>query len=159
MEEKRVRKKFNLVDLVVLVLIVAVLAFAGYKMISRTTSDPVPMTKVTYTVRCEGVPAELYETSKAHLPSPLMASGALVGGQIETVEQKPYLVLDAQGNWVEDPEHVTLEFTVVTSTPKADVMTTKVGEQEVRIGKSTYILKSEYLEFSDCTIVDVEWEK
>lgn len=37
------------------------------------------MVKVTYVVKCEGVPTELYETCQAHLPSPLMASGALVG--------------------------------------------------------------------------------
>ena len=37
-------------------------------------------------------------------------------------------------------------------------MTTKVGDQEVRIGKTDYILKSEYIEFSDGTIVDVQWE-
>ena len=38
-------------------------------------------------------------------------------------------------------------------------MTTKVGDQEVRIGKTDYILKSEYIEFSDGTIVDVQWEE
>mgnify|MGYP007116385533 FL=1 len=47
------------------------------------------MVKVTYVVKCEGVPTELYETCQAHLPSPLMASGALVGGQIERVEMEP----------------------------------------------------------------------
>ena len=37
-------------------------------------------------------------------------------------------------------------------------MTTQVGDQEVRIGKTDYILKSEYIEFSEGTIVDVQWE-
>ena len=50
-----------------------------------------------------------------------------------------------------------LIFTVTTTTPTAEVMTTKVGDQEVRIGKTDYILKSEYIEFSDGTIVDVQW--
>ena len=36
-------------------------------------------------------------------------------------------------------------------------MTTKVGDQEVRIGKTDYILKSELMEFADGTIVDVRW--
>ena len=66
-------------------------------------------------------------------------------------------VLDANGNWVTDPDHVTLIFTVTTTTPTAEVMTTKVGDQEVRIGKTDYILKSEYIEFSDGTITNVIW--
>ena len=36
-------------------------------------------------------------------------------------------------------------------------MTTKVGEQEVRIGKTDYIMKSETVEFQNGTVVDVEW--
>ena len=61
------------------------------------------------------------------------------------------------GKWVEAPEHVTLLFTATTQTPSGAVMTTKIGEQEVRIGKKDYILKSEYIEFKDGTVVDVQW--
>jgi len=160
MEQKAKRiGKFNIVDIIAVLLILAVLAFAGYKLMDGddTQSAPRDMTKVTYVVRVEGVAAELYDNCREHLPSKLMASGALVGGQIETVEKEPYYVLDANGQWVEDPTHVTLLFTATTETPTAAVMTTKVGEQEVRIGKTDYILKSEYIEFSDCTIVDVIW--
>ena len=151
MEEKAKRiGKFNIVDIIAVILIVAVVAFVGWKLLSRGS--------VTYTVKVEGVPAELYETCQAHLPSPLMASGELVGGQIESVEKEPYYVLGADGQWVEDPEHVTLLFTATTQTPTTAVMTTKVGDQEVRIGKTDYILKSEFIEFSGGTIVDVSWE-
>ena len=117
------------------------------------------MVKVTYVVRAEGVPVELYENCREHLPSPLMASGALVGGQIESVEMKPYYVLGPDGQWVEDPDHVTLYFTATTETPAGEVMTTQVGDQEVRIGKTDYILKSEYIEILGGTIVDVTWEE
>ncbi len=161
MEQNTNRKKgLNLVDAIAVVLILAVVAFAGWKLLNRGSGEEsaAAMTRVTYTVKVEGVPAELYETCKEHLPSPLMASGKLVGGQIESVEQAPYLVLE-NGQWVEDPEHVTLLFTAVTETASGDVMTTKVGDQEVRIGKTDYILKSEYIEFSDGTIVDVRWEE
>ena len=160
MEEKAKRiGKFNIVDIIAVILIVAVVAFVGWKLLSRGSVEAgeTAMTNVTYTVKVEGVPAELYETCQAHLPSPLMASGALVGGQIEAVEKETYQVLDANGNWVTDPDHVTLIFTVTTTTPTAEVMTTKVGDQEVRIGKTDYILKSEYIEFSDGTITNVIW--
>jgi sorbitol-specific phosphotransferase system component IIA len=152
--------KFNIIDILAVLLILVVAVFLGMKLLNRGSGETVEtaMTKVTYTVRVEGVPSELYENCLAHLPSPLMASGALVGGQIESVESQPYYVLGADGQWVEDPEHVTLYFTATTTTPTTEVMTTKVRDQEVRIGKKDYILKSEYIEFKEGTIVDVQWE-
>ena len=162
MEQKAKRiGKLNIIDLIAIVLIVAVLALAAWKFIGKngdSISYDRPQTKVTYQVKVEGVAPELYENCQAHLPSPLMASGALVGGQIESVEMEPYYVLGPDGQWIEDPEHVTLLFTATTETPAGEVMTTKVGDQEVRIGKTDYILKSEYIEFSGGTIVDVQWE-
>ena len=160
MEQKAKRVgKFNIVDIIAVILIAAVVIFAAWKLLGPDDSITAEreMTDVTFTVKVEGVPAELYENCKAHLPSPLMASGALVGGEIVAVEQEPYYVLSASGDWIEDTAHTTLLFTVETTTPTAEVMTTQVGEQEVRIGKTDYILKSEYIEFSDGVIVDVIW--
>ncbi|MFR3920755.1 MAG: hypothetical protein ACLTYN_01040 [Dysosmobacter welbionis] len=114
------------------------------------------MVKVTYVAKCEGVPTEPYETCQAHLPS---ADGLRrsVGGQIERVEMEPYYVLGPDGQWIEDPEHVTLP-----SPPPRRARRRghdyQGGDQEVRIGKTDYILKSEYIEFSGGTIVDVQWE-
>ena len=162
MEQKAKRVgSFNIIDIIAVVLILAVLVFAGMKLMHRGGGETAetPVTKVTYVVRAEGVPAELYENCLEHLPSPLMASGALVGGQIESVEKVPYYVLGPDGQWVEDLDHVTLYFTATTQTPTTEVMTTKVGDQEVRIGKKDYILKSEYIEINGGTIVDVQWEQ
>ena len=136
MEQKAKRVgKFNIIDIIAVILIVAVVAFGAWKLLGSsggTAAEDGGMVKVTYVVKCEGVPTELYETCQAHLPSPLMASGALVGGQIERVEMEPYYVLGPDGQWIEDPEHVTLLFTATTETPAGEVMTTKVGDQEVR---------------------------
>lgn len=82
MEEKAKRiGKFNIVDIIAVILIVAVVAFVGWKLLSRGSVEAgeTAMTNVTYTVKVEGVPAELYETCQAHLPSPLMASGRAGG--------------------------------------------------------------------------------
>ena len=160
MEEKAKRVgKFNVVDVIAVILILAVAALVGWKLLGPddSVSAERAMTKVTYVVKVEGVPAELYDNCIQHLPSPLMASGALVGGEIVAVKQEPYYVLSAGGDWIEDETHTTLLFTAVTETPTAEVMTTKVGDQEVRIGKTDYILNSEFMEFADGTIVDVQW--
>ena len=157
-QPKRVGK-FNIVDVIAVILIAAVALFAAWKLLGPddSVSAERAMTDVTFVVRAEGVPAELYDNCREHLPSPLMASGALVGGEIVDVDQEPYYVLSASGDWIEDTTHTTLLFTVETTTPTAEVMTTQVGEQEVRIGKTDYILKSEFIELSDVTIVDVIW--
>lgn len=160
MEQKAKRVgKFNIIDIIAVILILAALVFVGLKLLGPddTAAAPRDMTKVTYVVKVEGVPAELYENCASHMPSKLMASGTLVGGEIVSVEQEPYYVLSANGDWVVDEAHTTLLFTAETETPTAEVMTTKVGDQEVRIGKTDYILKSEYIEFADGTIVDVVW--
>ena len=122
--------KFNIVDIIAVILIAAVVLFAAWKLLGPddSVSAERAMTDVTFVVRAEGVPAELYDNCQEHLPSPLMASGALVGGEIVSVAQEPYYVLTAEGEWVEDPTHTTLLFTVETTTPTAEVMTTKVGE-------------------------------
>lgn len=156
MEQK---KRFNVIDVIAVVLILVVLVFVGYKLVSRGGGEPMAqeMVKVTYKVKKEGVPAEMYENSKKHLPSKLMASGAFVGGEIVDVEEEPYYVLGPDGQWVEDEAHTTLIFTAVTEVAKENVMLTKVGEQEVRVGKE-HILKSEYVELAETYIIDVQWE-
>ena len=157
MEQKK--RRFNVVDIIAVVLILAVVAFVGYKLMNRggsgTTVEQVKI-PVTYTAMAEGVPAELYENCLEHLPSKMMASGALVGGEIIAVEKEPYMVLAPNGEWVEDPERVNLIFTATTEVKQEAVMTTKVGDQEIRIGKG-HILKSEYIEFEATTILDVKW--
>lgn len=157
--EQKAKRKFNVIDVIAVLLILAVAAFVGYKLLNRGGggNGETGTIHVTYVAKAEGVPNELYENCLEHLPSQLMASGALLNGQIESVEREPYYTLDESGNWVEDPYHTTLYFTASIDVADVAVQTTKVGDQEVRIGKTDYVLKSEYIEFSDVTIVDVTW--
>lgn len=160
MEQRQKKARFNIVDIIAVALIIAALAFVGYKLVNRgaASGEEAATTHITYTYQVEGVDPDVYESAKTHLPSRLMASGTLYDGQIEAVEKKPYYVLAANGQWVEDPYHVTLVFTVTCNVPKGEVMTTKIGDQEVRVGKTDYILKSEYIEFSTGGITSVTWD-
>lgn len=159
MEQKNAFRigKFNIIDIVAVILILAVAVYAAARLLNRGGSIEVPTTEITYVVRVQNVATELYENSKENLPSPLMASGARLNGRIESVEMTPWLVLGPDGQWYEDPDHVNLYFTCTATVPKEEVMTTKVGEQEVRIGKTDYIMKSETVEFQNGTVVDVQW--
>lgn len=161
MEQKRAFRigKFNIIDIIAVALILAVAVYAAARLLNRGGTIEVPTTEITYVVRVQNVAAELYENAKENLPSPLMASGVRLNGQIESVEKTPYLVLGPNGQWYEDPDHVNLYFTCTATVPKEEVMTTKVGEQEVRIGKTDYIMKSEAVEFLNGTVIDVQREK
>ena len=157
MEQKKSFRigKFNVIDIIAVALILAVALYAAARLLNRGGTVEVPTMEITYVVRVQNVATELYETSAANLPSPLMASGARLNGQIESVEMTPYLVLGPDGQWYEDPDHVNLYFTCTATVPQEEVMTTKVGEQEVRIGKTDYIMKSETVEFQNGTVIDV----
>lgn len=156
---ERTKKKCNVIDVIAVILILAAAAFVGYKLLHRggDGGGESKTVRVTYVAKAEGVDNALYENCLEHIPSRLMASGRLLDGQIESVEQEPYYTLDENGSWVEDPYHKNLYFTASINVPDAAVQTTKVGDQEVRVGKTDYVLKSEYIEFSEVTIVDVRW--
>lgn len=158
MEQKKAFRigKLNIIDIIAVALILAVALYAAARILNRGGTIEVPTMEITYVVRVQNVATELYETSKANLPSPLMASGARLNGRIESVEMTPYLVLGPDGEWYEDPDHVNLYFTCTATIPQEEVMTTKVGEQEVRIGKTDYIMKSETVEFQNGTVIDVQ---
>ena len=153
------KRKFNVVDVIVVVLILLVLAFVAYKALYGGAESTGSTVHISYTVKCENVSKEVYENCQKYLPSQLMASGELFDGNIKSVTEKPCYVLSGNGQWVEDPDHVTLLFDVECNVPDGAVMTTKVGEQEVRVGKTDYILKSEYVELDKCEITSVTWDK
>ena len=156
MEQKK--HTFNIVDIIAVALIVLVVGFVGWRYMNRGGGSAETSTvTVRYTVLCEGVDAALYETAKAHLPSQLMASSALYDGYIESVEREDYYVLGPDGTWVLDPGSVNLYFTVEAHIPATAAIKTEIVKQEVRVGKSDYILKSRYIEFKDTQIIDVEW--
>lgn len=159
MEQKKSFRvgKFNIIDIIAVALILAVALYAAARILGRGGAVEAPTMEITYVVRVQNVAAELYENAKENLPSPLMASGARLNGRIESVESTPWLELGPDGEWHEDPDHVNLYFTCTATVPKEEVMTTKVGEQEVRIGKTDYIMKSETVEFQNGTVIDVDW--
>ena len=161
--------KFNIIDVFAVALIVLLAVVVLWKVAAPSVEKPDSSDSsaekntgdtvhITYVVRAENVAAELYDNVKEHIPSQLMASGILYDGWVVGVEKEPYLVLAADGKWVEDPDHVTLLFTVEADVPGGDVMTTLVGTQEIRIGRPGYNLKTEYLEFRETVIVDIHWE-
>ena len=159
MKEKAAKLgKFNVVDIAAVVLIAAALVFVVWKVASGNRDPQDRDVVMTYRVLTEGVSSELYESVQAHIPSQLMASGKMLDGEILSVEQGPYYVLGSDGEWSPDPQHVNLYFTVRHHTTAGDVLLNKVDEQEIRIGRKDYTLKTEYIEFHNTIILDIDWD-
>ncbi len=161
-EKGKLFGKLNIIDLLVIVVVIAALAFAALRL--RGGSDPMASTtKLTYTATVSGVDNELYVETLRHLDAnggkdQLMADGALVDGYIVGVTAAPHVNFSAAANGEtvrseEDPANggrwdltFTIEANVVNPT------TNKVGTQEVRVGK-THIVKTANIEFPYATIM------
>ena len=161
MEQKKALRigKLNIVDIAAIILVLLVAVYGAYRLLGQDENTRFILATFgdAFVVRAEDVPKELYENCAAHVPTTLMAKGALLDGQIVAVEATPYMVLGPDGQWAEDPDHVNLYLTCKANVPQESVVTTKIGEQEVRLGKRDYILKSEYIEFQGATVVEVNW--
>lgn len=165
-EKGKLFGKLNIIDLLVIVVVIAALAFAALRL--RGGNDPISSTtRLTYTAMVSGVDDELYQEVQRQLENnggrdQLMADGALVDGYVTGVTAAPHVNFSANSDGVmtpsvEDPENggrwdltFTVEANVVNPT------TSKVGTQEVRVGK-THILKTSHIEFSYSTIMTCDW--
>ena len=146
--------KFNVIDVIVVVLIVAVAVLLVMKFSGGETYEA-QYGSIRYTVVVQDQPIEVYEGVEEHVPGALMASGARYDDQrIVAVTAKPVLVY-SNGEWVEDPNHVDIFFTVEGTVEITPVMTTTVATQEIRVGREV-ILKTEYLEFDPAIVTKVE---
>lgn len=152
MEKKR---KFNIIDILVLALFAAAVLFLGSKVLSKVQSQGSDTISIKYQVMYEGVSTDLYDAAAQHVPSQIMASGVLYDSYVTAVEKRDYHVYE-NGEWVVDPYHCTLVFTVEGNVANAAVLTTEVGSQEVRVGK-VHVLKTQYLELDEGIITFVEW--
>ena len=159
MKEKAAKfGKFNVVDIAAVVLIAVAMVFVVWKVALSDSDTQERNLTMTYRVLTEGVSSDLYESVQKHIPSQLMASGKMLDGEIVAVEQGPYYVLGSDGEWSPDPQHVNLYFTVRHHTTAGDVLLSKVDEQEIRIGRKDYTLKTEYIEFHNAILLDIDWD-
>ncbi len=151
------RRKFNIVDAVILVVIALLIVFVVWKVVvpNSYVSD---YQKITYTVRVEAIPKTMYDGIKKNMPSQLVSSGEYVDGSVISAESFPCQVEtieDSYGNTVvPGQDYVTAIFTV-TANVDMNALTTKVGTQEVRTGRE-HIVKTRFFEV-DGYIETIEW--
>lgn len=168
-EKGKLFGKLNIIDLLAILVLVAALAFGGYKLATRgsiTGSTAAEGTSLTYTTRVNSVTPETYAEVLRQMElnggrDQLMANGSMIpNSYITAVEAVPHVNYnpDSQGNLVISEDagasaRYDLIFTIEAQA--SDPTTSLVGTQEVRVGKS-HIVKTVHLEFTG-NIVTCDW--
>lgn len=167
MDEKgRLFGKINIVDLLVIVVIVIAAVFVGMKFLGNRDSGTgagASRTRVVYTVLVESVQPEVYENIKARVDAGdarLMASGELLDGNVTGVtaaaHQESVVIDGAEGAVVLPAEEGLLDLTFTIECNVSNPITTEIGTQEVRIGKS-HIVKTDKFELTGGVVLSCQW--
>ena len=154
MEEKKRRSgKFNIVDIIVVVILLAGVAFLGMKLLGGGGDMVGTSTRIEYTVLVPDVNPEACENIVAIQEKlgqvQLMANGDLVDGYVTDVAYGPHITHEPNADGVivtavEEGEgaHVDMTFTIQAGV--SSTVTYKVGTQEVRVGKPHIVKTTEY---------------
>ena len=78
----RIFGKLNIIDLIAILLIVAVLALIGYKLLGSDEDLAGSGQSVVYTVEVKGVEPEVYDFIQDNLPSQLTASNEMLDAYV-----------------------------------------------------------------------------
>ena len=161
-EKGRLFGKINIVDLLVILVILIGAAVVAVKFLGPGSTAAInpAKTHVTYQVLVEGVQPEVYENVQKHIPGTLMASGEFLDGQVTAVTATPHASeasVSASGDMLlvpVDSDLLDLVFTIECNV--VNPVTTEIGPQEVRIGK-THIVKTDKFELTNGVIIDCAW--
>ena len=85
-EKGKLFGKLNIIDLIAIILIVAVVALLGYKLTSSSGGFTENGQQVRFTVKVEGVDAQVYENIQDLIPGQLMTGSQMLNGKIVAVE-------------------------------------------------------------------------
>jgi hypothetical protein len=149
--KKKLLWKFNIVDIFIILLIIAIIAFVSYKIIgTQRAASSKEMGTMTYVVKVSGMEKSLYDNIVSCLPSQMANSGAYIYGDVVSAEYEPcdleYEEVSSPVNYAlkgyvkvpEDREYVTAYFTCSARVDFKDLLN-MVGTQEIRLGRSYYV--------------------
>ncbi|MCC8122620.1 MAG: DUF4330 domain-containing protein [Oscillospiraceae bacterium] len=162
MKEKNGRRfgKFNIVDLIIIIVIVLVAIAVVFKFTGGNNASSAA-TKLTYTVRVDGVQPAVYEDLQKWIPGDkLMASGDILPAQVTAVTAEPHAstatLSTANGTLQLPLQDDLLDLTFTIEADISNTVINELGTQEVRIGK-THIVKTQHFELANGVIQTCEW--
>lgn len=154
--------KLNIIDLIAIILIVAVIALVGYKLVSAGGGSGTGQ-KVVYTVKVRGVEGEVYTSIKEQLPSQLMAAEQMLDAYVTDVQATPvtegtYTIKENADVGLTTLTHAypgTYDLIFTIEGTVKDDLTSELGTQEIRVGK-THIVKTTTFELENGIILTCE---
>ena len=167
-EKGKLFGKINLIDCIVIVILVAALAFLAVRFLRPAGSSPIGnTTKLTYTAQVMAVDEATYKEVLRQLEATeyhdqLMANGELLDAYVTNLVAEPHVTYNPDDSgrivrYVEDEPNGRWDLTFTVEAEVDSIVTNKLGTQEVRVGKS-HILKTTHIEFAYSNIVTCEWE-
>ena len=142
--------KFNIVDVVVILAILAAGIFFAWKFLQARPQNNANMGVIRYEVEVPGMTRDLYNEVVSFLPCQMAASGEWVDGHILSADWEPcqveYIEVSSPVNnnetqWVKadpDTEYVTGVFQCEARVDLAGLFN-MVGTQEIRVGRNHYL--------------------
>ena len=156
--------KLNIIDLIAILLILAVLALIGYKLMDgKSSSLAGGGQSIVYTVEVKGVEPEVYENIKTMLPSQLMAANEMLDAYVTDVQATPvendtYTVEwndSLKENVITQVKAGTYDLVFTIEGTITNTLTSELGTQEIRVGKS-HIVKTTTFELEGGVITSCE---
>ena len=152
MPESKTKPRFNLIDAIILLAVIAVVAGVGYKVLYKPVQAAnAKAVNVTITVRFRNISKELAEAFVRDLPSDCISGTNVVEGSVvksATIQQATWLATNSEGVLVEQPDPYRVDVIAIVEGTALDSDTVyMVGNQEVRIGRGFWV-KTVSLEFS-----------
>ena len=137
-EKGRLFGKINLIDLLVIVLVIAIVAAVGWKLVGKNAAAAVSdnQRKLTFTVLFEDQPTEVAQFAETQIGKQLVNNAKLISAEITEVSSLP-----------RDEEAGNDLYVIVKATATFSGNVWKVGSQEVRVGYE-YILKTSEFELT-----------
>ena len=160
-EKGRLGGKINIIDLIVILVVLA--AVAAVVVLGGRGSGGEPQ-HIVYTVEVQGVDEDVFRTIQSQLPCQLLASEELQDGYVTAVEGKK--VLEDDDARIEANKNIyyvglhpglagTYDIVCTIEANITDPVSTKIGTQEVRVGRS-HIVKTTAFELDFGTIISRE---
>ena len=154
MENKTKKFKFNIIDALVIVVILAVIAFFALKFIDFEQATPSTGTqKIEFVVQIDAMSKEMYEEIAPQLPAQMISNGKYIEGYIQSCESEPCNISDIEVcDWQNqtrvyhmepEGEYVTVRF-YCQAQMETDSLLNTVGSQEVRVGRTHYVKSNDF---------------
>lgn len=156
--------KLNVIDLLVVIFIIAALVVVAAKVFGGG-GESAATTKLTYTVRVTGQTPDLalrvgeYVDKTTGRNDQLAANGQLLDGYVVDFWTEPTTLMKSVDCIMvpyNGPEGSLVDLCFVIEAHVSNTVTSEVGTQEVRIGKS-HIVKTAHFEFVNGTIENCTW--